>query len=144
MNKKIWFNGAVYDLATLTESDIKTDLEERIAKQIGVSLDVDVTINELNNMVVIRIRRGLNGVDLMPGCIYETDEWLISGECQNFQPQFRTGLGVPRFPGLQIFEDINDVKSRYKQNSAFYGASKRFKGIDIIETPVDISMYLRF
>ena len=55
--------------------------------------------------------------------------WLITGECDGFQPAY--GYMLPRFPGFEYSINTDDFAAIYKRNSNYYKASK-FKKANIM------------
>ena len=67
-----------------------------------------------------------------PNAPCEMDEcvsWLITGECNEFQPAY--GYMLPHFPGYEYTFNTDDFAALYKTNSNYYKAS-RFKRANIM------------
>ncbi len=144
MKKKIFISGTVYDLSCTAPHEIESDLNKRLFKQIGKVLTAHVAIDDANKTFTVQIDRSFcHDIQFKSDTILQQDEWLITGECESFQPAYKPlNLLLPL--GTVVYDCIDDFIYNYKKNSAYYGASKRFKNVEVEETMTYLKFTLRF
>lgn len=144
MKKKIFLSGTVYDLSCTAPHEIESDLNKRLFKQIGKALTTHVSIDDANKTFTVRIDRSFShDFQFKDDSILQQDEWLITGECESFQPAYRP-LN-PLLPlGAVVYDYKDDFIYNYKKNSAYYGAAKRIKSVEVEETMTYLKFTLRF
>ncbi len=122
--KRIWLLGKVRDLdlknPKLFEDSVNDDLANFNGRNLKGVFKVELACAQ-------KVQFKWSVSTPKPNAPCEMDEcvsWLITGECNEFQPAY--GYMLPHFPGYEYTINTDDFAALYKTNSNYYKAS-RFK-----------------
>lgn len=147
ITKKIWLLGKVRELdfsnPKAFEDEVNAELKEFIRSNTPTNFTAKITVGA-DNKKVVKFNWPLSypGEKSYPDAMPEQLGWIITGECENFQPMY--GLTVAHFPNCQYLTPYSEFKFYYKKNAYYYHAS-RFKDMEIKYSAFDgIDMTLTF
>ncbi len=145
--KKVWLMGKVrgLDLDDLKpfEDSVNDDLANFNGKDLkGAFRAVSLSQNTVSFIWGVSIKDEPDSPDEIPLIMW----WLITGECDKFQPAWDlpTNVLLNACPNAHITYVAEDLSDLYKKNSKYYGADK-FRRVEIEYKPnVGLIMRLIF
>ena len=127
--KRIWIMGRVRDLDLKDTKPFEDSVNDDLANFNGKNLKGVFNV-ELACAQKVHFKWKVSTPEPDTPCeMPEFVSWLITGECNEFQPAY--GYMLPRFPGFEYSINTDDFAALYKRNSNYYKASK-FKKANIM------------
>ena len=127
--KRIWLMGKVRDLDMKNPKPFEDGVNNDLANFNGKNLK---GVFNVEHACAQKVQFKWTVSTPKPDAPCEMPEfvsWLITGECDDFQPEYSYML--PRFPDYEYNINIEDFAALYKKNSNYYKASK-FKRANIM------------